>query len=77
MRIRNIYEAKTNFSRLVELVQQGEEVVIAKAGKPVAKLVAFENVTKQRKPGRLRGKIKIAPDFDQTSDDIIRDFEGE
>lgn len=48
----NIHEAKTNFSRLIERVQAGEEIVIAKAGKPVAKLVAIE------KPKRVPGALK-------------------
>lgn len=61
----NIHEAKTHLSRLVEKAAKGEEIVIAKAGKPKAKLVP---ITKpgagKRKPGRLKGKIWIADDFD-------------
>lgn len=60
----NIHEAKTHLSRLVEDVAAGEEVIIAKAGKPVARLVAFEKPAKPRTPGALRGRIKIAEDFD-------------
>ncbi len=60
----NIHEAKTHLSRLVEDVAAGEEVIIAKAGKPVARLVAFEKPAQPRAPGALRGRIKIAEDFD-------------
>jgi prevent-host-death family protein len=59
----NLYEAKTQLSSLVELAAAGEEIIIAKNGKPMAKLVAIERV--KRKPGRLKGKIWISPDFDK------------
>jgi len=58
----NIHEAKTHLSRLLERVAAGEEVVIARAGKPIARLVAVTPPV--RRPGALRGKIWIAPDFD-------------
>jgi prevent-host-death family protein len=60
----NIHDAKTHFSKLLERVANGEEVIIAKAGKPVAQLVAVEKNQLQRKPGNDAGKIFIAPDFD-------------
>ncbi|MDD5242169.1 MAG: type II toxin-antitoxin system Phd/YefM family antitoxin [Sulfuricella sp.] len=61
----NIHEAKTQLSKLVEIASQGEEIIIAKAGKPIARLVPLENrVDKERKPGALRGRIRIAGDFD-------------
>jgi prevent-host-death family protein len=60
----NMHEAKSRLSQLVELVNQGEEVVIARAGKPAARLVPIETPKKRRKPGRWKGKIWIAPDFD-------------
>ena len=58
----NIHEAKTNLSRLIEKVQAGEEVIIAKAGKPVARLVRIE----PKKPvlGSARGRIKMKPGWD-------------
>jgi prevent-host-death family protein len=59
----NIHEAKTHLSRLVERAAQGEEIVIAKAGTPKAKLVPIGKPGKRR-PGRLKGKIRIAGDFD-------------
>lgn len=60
----NIHEAKTHLSRLVEQAAAGDEIVIAKAGRPVARLVALEAAPKPKKLGLLRGKIEIAPDFD-------------
>lgn len=76
MQIVNIHEAKTHFSKLVDAVIHGKEIIIAMAGKPVAKLGPIDKKPKRR-PGLLKGKIKIAEDFDAPlPDDIIRDFEG-
>ena len=73
----NIYEAKTQLSRLVEEVEKGEEVVIARAGKPVARLVPFEPAGQPRKPGGWEGGIWIADDFDAPlPEDLQRLFEG-
>ena len=58
----NIHQAKTDFSRLMDRVAEGEEIVIAKSGRPVAKLVPISR--QPRRPGRLKGKIRMAPDFD-------------
>ncbi len=77
MRIVNIHDAKTQFSKLVELAMNGEETMIAKAGKPVAKLVPISLEKPKRRLGVLKGKIKIAADFDAPlSDDILSSFEG-
>ena len=73
----NIHEAKTHLSRLVDRAAAGEEIVIARAGKPVAKLVAFAPVRPDRTLGALRGRIVIAPDFDEVDDEVARLFEGE
>lgn len=72
----NIHEAKTHLSRLVERVEAGEEIVIARAGRPVARLVPYQARTKPRTPGIWKGQIWIAPDFDAVDAEIIRDFEG-
>jgi prevent-host-death family protein len=75
----NIYEAKTHLSALVEKAAHGEEIVIAKAGKPMAKLVPLEQkVLPQRKFGQnVLGITYIAPDFDAPlPEDIISDFYG-
>lgn len=60
----NIHEAKTHLSRLVEQASAGEEIIIAKAGKPMARLVPLAATVKPKKLGLLRGKIGIATDFD-------------
>ena len=74
MHITNISEAKAQLSALVEKVRDGQEVIIGKAGKPVAKIVRYETHETVREPGALKGKIKIAPDFDQLPSDIAKAF---
>jgi prevent-host-death family protein len=74
MLITNISEAKAQLSALIERVRAGQEVIIGKAGKPVAKLVRYERSEKPRQPGALRGKIKIADDFDELPRDIAEAF---
>jgi prevent-host-death family protein len=76
MAVVNMHEAKTHLSRLVERVQAGEEVVIARAGRPVARLVAFADEPAPRTPGGWEGRIRIAPDFDDLPDDVVEAFEG-
>ena len=70
MHITNISEAKAQLSALIEKVLAGQEIIIGKAGRPVAKLVRYEHTDVPRRPGALRGKIKIADDFDELPDDI-------
>lgn len=73
----NIHEAKTQFSKLIEAVAQGEEIVIAKAGKPAARLVPVQAQRPERKPGALKGRMRIAADFDAPlPDDLQAAFEG-
>ena len=60
----NVHSAKTHFSQLLERVAQGEEVVIAKAGRPVARLVPVEPAAEPRRPGSARGLGRVADDFD-------------
>ncbi len=73
----NVYEAKTHLSRLLERAADGEEIVLGKSGKPMALLVPYRERRRPRVPGRLAGKIWIAPDFDDTPEDIIAAFEGD
>jgi prevent-host-death family protein len=73
----NMHEAKSSLSKLVAKVAEGEEVVIAKAGKPVAKLVKYEEPSKPRELGFLRGKVKILPGFDEMDEEIEKLFYGE
>jgi len=74
MYITNITEAKAHFSALIEKVMSGEEIIIGKAGKPVAKLVRYERREESRQPGALKGKIKIADNFDELPNDIAEAF---
>jgi prevent-host-death family protein len=77
MRIVNIHEAKTHFSKLVDAVIHGKEIIIAMAGKPVAKLAPIEK-KKKRPLGLLKGKIKTSKGFyDPLPEDIIAAFEGD
>ncbi len=65
MTVYNIHDAKTHFSKLLDLVLSGEEVVIAKAGKPVARILPFVSQDfSPRVPGIDKGKVVIMPDFD-------------
>ncbi|HZP95091.1 MAG TPA: type II toxin-antitoxin system Phd/YefM family antitoxin [Candidatus Limnocylindria bacterium] len=64
MRAVNIHEAKTHLSRLVERVGRGEEITLAKAGRPVAKIVPLAPRVGRRSPGTAKGRIVVAPDFD-------------
>jgi len=77
MQIINIHQAKTNLSKLIEKTQNGEDVVIAKAGKPVAKLVAYKEKLKPRKLGLWKGKVWVPDDFDKEDEEINKLFYGE
>ncbi len=78
MQVTNIHEAKTHFSKLVDRVAAGEEIVIGKAGKPVARLVPYREAAKPvRKPGAWRGKVKIKPGFNAVDKEIEAMFNGE
>ena len=73
----NLYEAKTHLSDLVERASRGEEVIIAKAGEPKARLVPLARPVKARKPGVWKGRLVISPDFDAPlPDEILAAFEG-
>jgi prevent-host-death family protein len=73
----NIHQAKTHLSRLLQRVAAGEEVTIARAGKPVAKLIAVGPARRRRPMGMDRGKIWIADDFNAPlPDDLLKAFYG-
>jgi prevent-host-death family protein len=73
----NIHAAKTHFSRLVERAARGEEIIIARAGTPVARLVPLATTIRPRRPGLLKGRIRIAGDFDTPlPEELLRSFEG-
>lgn len=67
----NVYEAKTQLSKLLQQVEAGDEIVIARHGKPVARLVPLQRTATPRQLGSLRGKIWIAPDFDEPDAELI------
>jgi prevent-host-death family protein len=72
----NLYEAKTKLSQLVERAAAGEEIIIAKAGRPLARLVPLAKRTTPRPLGLLAGKVEIGDDFDDPlPDEIMRHFE--
>jgi prevent-host-death family protein len=71
----NVHAAKTNLSRLLERAEAGEEIVIARAGKPIAKLVPYVPGHPKRTFGALKGKIRILPGFDDLDAEIEGDFE--
>ena len=73
----NVYEAKTQLSKLLDRAAGGEEIVLGKSGKPRARLVAYREKRPPRRPGRLAGKIEIADDFDETPDWLVDAFTGE
>ena len=73
----NIHEAKTHLSRLVERVAAGEEIVIGKAGRPVAKLVPYQEAMGPRSPGAWAGRVRIGPDFDELPLEAAAAFRGE
>ena len=72
----NVHEAKTNFSKLLAEVQAGREVVITKAGRPVAKLVPFTGGARRRVPGGWEGRMTMAAEFDEVDTQLIDDFEA-
>ncbi len=78
MRTINIHEAKTHLSKLVEQAAQGEEFIIAKAGKPMVKVVPLDQKEKkaQRRTGFLKGQIKVPDDFDTMGQDEIERMFG-
>mgnify|MGYP003386798833 CR=1 FL=1 len=70
MILKNISEAKAQLSALIDAVSKGEEVLIGKAGVPIAKLVPYRGVGAQRVPGKLRGEIIVHEGFDELPADI-------
>lgn len=72
----NIHEAKTHFSRLINRALSGEEIIIAKNGKPLIKLSPIDRRSMNREPGLSRGKVMYTADFtDPLPDDIAAEFE--
>ena len=72
----NVYEAKTRLSELLERTSRGEEFVLARAGRPMARLIPYRAEREPRVPGRLAGSVTMASDFDITPDEVLDAFEG-
>lgn len=76
MLVANVHQAKTQLSKLLDEVSKGKEVVIAKAGKPVARLTAYQESKQPRKPGLLKGKIFVPDNFTNEDEEINEMFYG-
>lgn len=77
MKLVNIHQAKTTLSQLLESVLAGEEVIISKAGKPLARLIPYDTEKKPRTPGYWKGRVKMADDFeDPLPPEILAGFMG-
>ena len=71
----NVHEAKTQLSKLIEAVEAGEEIIIARAGKPVARLMPLEAAKPRRRLGLLAGRLSVPDDFDAPlPDDVLASF---
>ncbi|MGH8610633.1 MAG: type II toxin-antitoxin system Phd/YefM family antitoxin [Gammaproteobacteria bacterium] len=70
----NVHEAKSQLSALLARVEAGEEVVISRANKPIARLVPYGQSKPPRRLGEAKGLVEIRPDFDQLPDDFMTDF---
>lgn len=77
MQLINIHEAKTNLSKLIAKTLNGEDIVIAKAGKPVVKMVVYKEKLKPRKIGLLKGKIFVPDNFNDEDEEVNKLFYGE
>jgi prevent-host-death family protein len=74
----NIHEAKTHFSRFINRVLKGEDIIIARDGKPLIRLVPYAEETQIRKGGQLKGLMQMSDDFDAPlPDDILKQFYGD
>jgi prevent-host-death family protein len=74
MKIANIHEAKSQLSKLIECALEGEEVVIAKSGEPIVKIVPIVVDESPRQGGQWKGRVRIADDFDSLPSDIAEAF---
>jgi prevent-host-death family protein len=73
----NVYEAKTHLSQLLDRAAAGEEIIIARAGRPIARLVALDDSSSRRRvPGRGRGRVTMRADFDELPAEIEAAFRG-
>lgn len=73
----NVHEAKTHLSRLIDRAAAGEEIIVARAGRPVARLVALDERRRARQPGSLRGRVTVLDGAGATPDWLLDAFEGD
>jgi prevent-host-death family protein len=71
----NIHEAKTRLSQLLQQVEEGDEIIISRANKPIARLVAYRGKAQPRRLGEAKGIVEIMPDFDQLPEDFLEHFQ--
>ena len=71
----NIHEAKTRLSQLLQQVEESDEIIISRANKPIARLVAYREKAQQRRLGETKGVVEIMPDFDQLPEDFLEHFQ--
>ena len=76
MEIVNVHEAKTHLSRLLQRVEQGEEIIIGRAGSPAAKLVPYRPIRGQRQGGQWKGQVWMSDDFDELPPELAAAFSG-
>ena len=77
MQVATIHKAKTHLSDLIKRAEAGEDIVIYKAGRPIVRLIKYNNLTTPRKSGIWKGKLKIAEDFDQLPPKLLSAFHGD
>ena len=73
----NVHDAKTHLSRLIDQAHAGEEIILAKAGKPYARLMPLDKPTRPRTPGRLKGMVVDPGFFEPLAEEELREWEGE
>jgi prevent-host-death family protein len=74
----NMHQAKTHLSRLVDQALEGQEIIIAKSGKPLVKLTPIDRHRAPRRPGSMKGRLHVPPDFDAPlPDELLAQFEGQ
>ncbi len=73
----NVHEARSQLSRLLDRVEAGEEILIARAGRPIARLSPYKGDDTPRVPGVWRERVRISDDFDELPEELVRAFNGE
>ncbi len=74
MQVSTIHKAKTHLSNLIKKVEEGEDVIICKAGKPIVRLIKFNKILSPRKAGICKGEVEISNDFDDLTPELLSKF---